>query len=218
MRRALVAALLGSLILMVSPAVASAHADLVSSNPRNGARLKAAPTAIDVTFGELITIDAPAPSIVSSTGVTLASAVQLKGSTITLTPTSRLARGDYAVTWRIISDDGHPVSGAIAFSVGSPGPKGATTTVVTTPRVPTSLNGDRSGPLTVSLARGARSGEVVWTHPGLNGPIVWRVTGGTSKSTAAGVLPISGLWTMSATLEGRDMSVIVIRGTVGIRK
>ena len=38
--------------------------------------------------------------------------------------------------------------GAISFSVGAPGPKGTPTAVTTTPRIATTLDGRRSGPLT----------------------------------------------------------------------
>ena len=218
MRRALVAALLGSLILVVSPAVASAHAELESSTPRNGAQLTKAPSSVEVTFGEPVTLDVPAPGIVSSAGTGVAATAQLSGTTITLRPAARLPRGDYAVTWHVISTDGHPVSRAISFSVGAPGPKGTPTAVTTTPGIATTLDGRRSGPLTATFARGASSGEVVWSHPGLSAPITWRVTGGATRATATGVLPLPGPWTMSATLVGRDMSVIVIRGTVRITR
>jgi copper transport protein len=33
----------------------------------------------------------------------------------------RLARGTYTATWRVVSADGHPVSGAFVFHVGAPG-------------------------------------------------------------------------------------------------
>ena len=33
----------------------------------------------------------------------------------------RLAQGTYTVTWRAVSADGHPVSGAFVFHVGAPG-------------------------------------------------------------------------------------------------
>lgn len=217
MRRALGAALLGSLIIMVNPAVAHAHADVTSSSPRNGAQVASAPKVITVTFGEPVTLDDQKPAIVNNAGAVVPSSATMSGTRLTVTPSRSLARGSYAVTWHVVSDDGHPVSGAISFTVGKPGPRGPRIALSTTPAVPTVLSGSRSGPLTVTFAHPATSGEVEWTNPHLLEPITWHVVGAGRTSSASGVLPVAGTWTMTATLEGKDYSIVVLKGSTVIR-
>ncbi len=217
MRRALGAVLLGSLILLVSPAVAHAHADVTSSIPRNGAVVTTAPATITVTFGEPVTLDTQKPAIVNGAGVSLESTATMSGTRLIITPSRALSQGNYAVTWHVVSDDGHPVAGAISFTVGKPGPRGAKVAITTTPAVGTVLNGRRTGPLTVTFARAATSGEVVWTNPALPEPIIWKVTGSGRTASATGVLPVAGTWTMTADLVGKDYSIVVVKGSVAIR-
>ncbi|MDI1290281.1 MAG: copper resistance protein CopC [bacterium] len=217
MRRALGAALLGSFILMMSPAVAHAHADVTSSIPRNGAQVAITPAAITVTFGEPVTLDTQRPAIINGAGVALASTATMSGTRLSLTPSRGLGRGNYAVTWHVISDDGHAVAGAISFTVGRPGPRGAKVALTTTPAVATVLSGRRAGPLTVTFAHAATSGEVEWTNPALPGTITWKVVGAGRTSSATGVLPIAGTWTMTANLVGKDYSIVVLKGSTSVR-
>ncbi len=210
------AAVLGSLILLVNPTPAFAHADVHASSPRNGAQLVSAPKSIVITFSEDITLGAQAPTILSKTGTVLASTSAVNGPRLTVTPMKPLGRGVTSVTWHVVSDDGHPVAGAIAFTVGSSGPRGQRISLVTMPRVATSLNGNRAGSLTVTMVTKARSGEVEWTSPAIPEPIVWRVSGNGRTATARGVLPLPGVWTMEATLMTQDFSVIVVKGDATI--
>jgi hypothetical protein len=172
---------------------------------------------INVTFGEPVTLDEQEPAIVDKAGIVVPSTATMSGTRLTVTPSRSLARGSYAVTWHVVSDDDHPISGAISFTVGTPGPRGSKVALSTTPAVPTVLSGRRSGPLTVTFAHPATSGEVEWTNPRLLEPITWHVVGAGRTSSASGVLPVAGTWTMTATLEGKDYSIVVIKGSTVIR-
>jgi methionine-rich copper-binding protein CopC len=211
-----VAAVLGSLVLLVNPTPAFAHADVHASSPRNGAQLKVAPKSIVITFSEDVTLGAKAPTILGNTGAAVASTSAINGPRLTVTPLKPLGRGVSTVTWHVVSDDGHPVAGAIAFTVGSSGPRGQRISLVTMPRVPTSLNGNQPGSLTVTMATTARSGEVEWTSPTIPEPIVWRISGNGRTAKASGVLPLPGVWTMVATLMTQNYSVIVVKGDAAL--
>jgi methionine-rich copper-binding protein CopC len=100
---------------------AAAHASLVSSSPPDGAALTTAPTKIELVFSE----DVGEPSIIAVAGpdgvqvvdgptqIRKASAVQpLKAVT---------AAGLYKVAYRVVSADGHPVSGQLTFTFAPPG-------------------------------------------------------------------------------------------------
>ena len=217
MNRVIGAALLGAVMLASTPAIAQAHTELIASSPRNGAQVLVAPGAISLTFGEAVSLDAIKPTIIASAGAVPLSMFALNGATLTLTPARALSPGNYAATWHVVSDDGHPVSGAIAFTVGKSSLRGGSASLATTPHVPATLNSSRAGPLTVTLAKGAQAGTVTWTNAALPEPITWRVIGTSHKATASGVLPLGGVWTMQATLEGAGGSVVVVSGSVALR-
>jgi methionine-rich copper-binding protein CopC len=214
MIKALAALVLGSLLLVASPGPASAHADLASSTPRQGAVLVAAPKAFSMRFSEPVTLSSIPPQLLDRSWSALPMTTDFDGRVLIVTPRQPLAPGIVTTIWHVVSDDGHPVSGAIAVQIGKPGPRGPGVAVATVPAVQTILSGSRPGPLTVTFAKQFSSGEVEWTHPRLGAPITWRIAPGTHA--AAGVLPLSGSWTMRATLEGRNFTVTIVNGKANL--
>ncbi|MFU8876279.1 copper resistance CopC/CopD family protein [Micromonospora sp. SL4-19] len=117
------AALLLTLVaLLLAPATpASAHAVLVSSSPTASAVVSNAPSEVVLTFSEgvrkvpgKIRVIAPDGSRADRGEPTFKDAVV----TIPVDPSG--ARGTYLVSYRVISADSHPVSGAFTYSVGAP--------------------------------------------------------------------------------------------------
>ena len=211
MRKAIMAAVLGSLIMLVSPAPAHAHADLVRSSPSNGSSVATAPSSIRITFNEPVTIDAAA--ILDSSGASIPSGAQVSGATMTLTPASPLRQGITTATFSVTSDDGHHVEGALSFVIGRPPAPGSAQVLTTLPSVRTTLSGSHPSRLTASFGRRAASGEVVWTSPSLEGSLTWPVRPRGKASIATGVLPFAGTWTMRATLAGPSGAIVVTTGT-----
>ena len=211
MRKALVAAVLGSLLLLVSPAPAYAHADLVRSSPASGSVVTKAPSSIRLTFNEAVTIDSA--EILDSAGGTVPSSAAINGAVLTLTPASPLRAGITTAEFSVTSDDGHQIEGAIAFVIGKPGARGAAQSIVTSPTVATRLNGSRPGALTLTFASKSASGEVTWTSPGLQGSLTWPVHARGKASESSGVLPFAGAWTMRATLISAKGPVVITSGT-----
>jgi len=217
MRLALVAAVLGSLALLVNPTPAFAHADVQVSSPRNGAELSVAPRKVVITFTEAVTLDSVAPRLVDGAGRTVPSTTVMAGTVLTITPAKALASGITSATWKVISDDGHPISGALAFTVGKPTPRGQRTSIVTMPRIVTTLSGDRQGRLTLTMASRAKSGEVTWTSEAMPEPIIWTITGNGTTAKASGVLPLAGTWRMSAMLVTSSAEMVMPTGSVVIK-
>jgi copper transport protein len=95
----------------------SAHASLVSAEPADGSVLAVAPQTVQLRFNEPVT---PAViSLIDAAGKTRDDVtVQALDQTITLTLPASLPRGTQVVSYRIISADGHPVAGALVFSIG----------------------------------------------------------------------------------------------------
>jgi copper transport protein len=97
----------------------SAHASLVAAEPGDGIVLAAAPKTIQLRFNESVT---PAViSLIDAEGKTRDDAtVRAIDQTIIITPPSNLPRGTQVVSYRVISQDGHSVSGSLVFSIGTP--------------------------------------------------------------------------------------------------
>jgi copper transport protein len=95
----------------------SAHASLVSAEPADGSVLATAPKTVQLRFNEPVT---PAViSLVDASGKTRSDvAVHAVGQTITMMLPDNLPRGTQVVSYRIVSADGHPVGGALVFSIG----------------------------------------------------------------------------------------------------
>jgi methionine-rich copper-binding protein CopC len=111
---ALVLVLLGLL-----PRIAAAHAHLVQAAPANDSVLTQPPASFLLLFNEAARLtalslqqdDAPARKI---------GGLPLAPSARWLIPAPALAPGHYTLTYRVLSDDGHIMSGSIKFRIREP--------------------------------------------------------------------------------------------------
>ncbi|HEY2354741.1 MAG TPA: copper resistance protein CopC [Gaiellaceae bacterium] len=116
LQRALVAV---ALLALALPAAAAAHANLVRTDPANGAVLAQAPSAVRVVFDDVVRVGPGIEAVRNGGGSVLGGAPTASGDTLTIPLRSHLRDGDYSVRWSIISDDGHLESGVLAFAVGA---------------------------------------------------------------------------------------------------
>lgn len=119
-----IAGLLGLLlgVGVVAAAPADAHAMVVASTPADGARLKQAPAAVSVTFDEPVGIEAVGYlHVVDSRGsrVDQGAVIHPSPRTIRIALAPGLDAGQYVESYRVVSADSHPVTGAITFVVGA---------------------------------------------------------------------------------------------------
>lgn len=121
--RALGAALAGGftalLLTLASPAApAAAHAWLVDSSPAEGSVLELPPTEIRLQFNESVTPVESSFQLISGSEL-----IQLEpkheGNVLSAALPESLPDGSYLAAWRVVSSDGHPVGGAISFTVGT---------------------------------------------------------------------------------------------------
>ena len=116
------AALFATLVLLVTPSPASAHAELLESTPGPAAVVDAAPTEILLRFSEGVDPIDPAIRIVDADGREVARGAgdQSAGNdTIALAiEDATFAEGTYLVAWQAVSADSHNIRGAFTFSVG----------------------------------------------------------------------------------------------------
>jgi copper transport protein len=120
----LLAGLLGLGLSAAGPA--SAHAQLLSTDPAPGARLDHAPQQISLTFGEAVSFVPGGFRLLDRAGSSLTlGEPQHRGDTVIVPLTDTPGDGAYVFSWRVVSADTHPVAGAIPFTVGAAVP-GAT--------------------------------------------------------------------------------------------
>ncbi|WP_199084502.1 copper resistance protein CopC [Bosea sp. ASV33] len=111
--------LLALLACLGMPALALAHAALNSSVPADGSVLAAAPAPIELVFSE--PVSPLALRLIGPNGASRSlDRFELKGSTVVIAVPAGLTTGTYALSWRVVSEDGHPVGGTVVFSIGAP--------------------------------------------------------------------------------------------------
>jgi len=97
---------------------AAAHADLVSSDPADGAVLTSPPPVITLTFSDPLFTDGVQMSLVAADGSVIPSdPPQVSDAAVSLAWPPTAGSGTYEVGYRVVSEDGHPVSGAISFTI-----------------------------------------------------------------------------------------------------
>jgi len=116
------------LVLLAPHRQACAHASLVKAEPADGAVVAQAPPALKLTFNEPV-----APLVMRLIGpggelIALGHAVA-ENTTVTIATLLALRRGTHVLSWRVISADGHPVAGALIFSIGAPSARPASDVV-----------------------------------------------------------------------------------------
>jgi copper transport protein len=112
-----------ALLLAIGPATpAFAHASLSSTNPASGSTLATPPASTTLSFTEAVQIPVGSIQVFNerSEFVPLGGKAVHPGgnSTEVEIPLGTLANGGYVVVWRVISADGHPITGAYTFQVG----------------------------------------------------------------------------------------------------
>lgn len=119
---ALVIAVVVLLVSMAKTEVADAHAMLERTTPAQDAKLAQAPDTVELVFNERLDSAAATLEVLdqasrSVTGNKPERIAQGKGIRLAL---PKLGEGNYTVSYRVISADGHPISGAYVFTVGNP--------------------------------------------------------------------------------------------------
>ena len=112
--------LLALLMFGIVPGGAFAHSALVSAVPAESTDSEV--TEIVLTFNESIDKGSKLTVTNESGDTQSMKEVIIKGKTMTGSLENPLPNGKYAVDWRIISADGHPLKGNYAFEVNMPQP------------------------------------------------------------------------------------------------
>jgi copper resistance protein C len=103
------------LVLPIAPA--SAHATLIRSDPKDGATVRELPSEVSLEFNE--EVGSPAyVEVTASDGTDVAAGEpDILGAVVTLPLGSEGPAGTYTLAYRVVSADGHPISGELTFDV-----------------------------------------------------------------------------------------------------
>ncbi|WP_157693102.1 copper resistance CopC family protein [Pedococcus dokdonensis] len=142
----------GAALLSFTPPVA-AHSELTSSTPGANAVVTSAPSTVRATFSDRIEPKFSKATLAVAGGAPRAVPVTVDGETLRVSvPDGLRLTGAWKFAFRVVSVDGHPISGTIAFTVrpaaastgrsptptptasGSTTPPAAATTTATSPR------------------------------------------------------------------------------------
>jgi copper transport protein len=195
----LIVALTTLLFAVVFATDVSAHASLISVAPADGSVLAQAPKRIELRFNESVT--AGAVSLIDAQGQLRGDAVvTANGDSIVVTTPDGLPAGTSIVSYRAISQDGHPVTGSVTFSVGAP-------TATAMPKA--------AGATIDVLIWLARIGLYIGLFAGVGGVffVAWisRSTAGSSAVLVALVIGLVGA-VVSLGLQGLDVLGLPLSG------
>jgi methionine-rich copper-binding protein CopC len=103
----------------VLAAPASAHDQLLASNPADGAVVAAAPTEVQLDFSDTVLDLGGAVIVADRDGTNWADGgVSISESRVTQKLRPGAPDGAYQIRWRVVSVDGHPISDVVDYSVG----------------------------------------------------------------------------------------------------
>ncbi|MFX4285978.1 copper resistance protein CopC [Janibacter sp. G349] len=158
------AALLATMVGLAAPA--SAHARLEASSPKEGSTLTATPPEIMLRFNEPIQSGLNEVSVRTGSTDATDGNLEVDGGTVYQPLKSSLPAGSYTVSYKVVSADGHPISGSYSFTYAPPG-------------------GD-TGPSGSETTSDGGSGSSSSTTSGSDSPTTSAPTAPTSSSTSAG--------------------------------
>lgn len=111
------ALLLVAALSFLTTSPAAAHSALIGSNPEPDSTIQQMPEDVELEFNESVSDISPAV-VLRRDGETVAELDPvIDGSTVTAASPDDLTAGHYAIVWRVVSGDGHPIDGTIPFTL-----------------------------------------------------------------------------------------------------
>lgn len=179
--RAAALSVLCGLVLLLGAGPASAHTRLQSSDPADGTSVPTAPARVSLTFNEDMQVGFSTVTLIGPDGAAYQTGdVAADGGTVSTALLPLGPAGRYEIGYRVVSEDGHPVTGSVAFTLTAPGPAAAVA-------VPTTAAAPSSGPAT-SSADPAPAAASAPAAPEGGGAPVWPWIVGAVVLVAVGVV------------------------------
>lgn len=111
-------ALLALTAVGLGAAPVSAHTELVSSSPEGGANVNTLPVSVELIFSEPVGSRGVFVVVTDPVGARVeVGEPEVTDDTVRQATKGRGPAGDYTLVYRVVSSDGHPVSGELSFTV-----------------------------------------------------------------------------------------------------
>jgi methionine-rich copper-binding protein CopC len=110
--------LLSSLALVALAVTADAHAHLQKSSPADNSVITTSPSNLVLNFSEAARLTALSIQKDSEPAQSLKPLPTAAAQQISV-PLPQLTPGTYSVSWRVLSDDGHVMAGALHFTLAA---------------------------------------------------------------------------------------------------
>jgi methionine-rich copper-binding protein CopC len=110
-----------ALFIVLGGAPAAAHTDLQSSAPADGEALTTAPDTVTLTFATAVASQFAQVTVTGPDGRSVTTGETTVEGAVVRQPVSPNGDGAYVVAYRVVSDDGHPVSGELGFTLTGSG-------------------------------------------------------------------------------------------------
>lgn len=160
---------LGAVATLGLAAPAQAHDVLEGSEPAAGSTVATAPDEMVLTYSDTIQQVGGKVSVTGPDGAVVAEGEPtVAGTVASLDLPDDLAPGQYTATWRVVSSDGHPISGTTAFTLagdqspaasGTASSESATSSPAESPATSDESSGSTSGEATPSAESSPAASE-----------------------------------------------------------
>ena len=98
---------------------AGAHDSLTVTTPQDGSVIETGPDRFSLSFSEPVSLLALRLIQPDGTAIPL-DKFALRDATLDIQAPPDLAQGTHILSWRVVSEDGHPMGGSVIFSIGAP--------------------------------------------------------------------------------------------------
>lgn len=169
--RVVAVTVLCGLALLVGAAPAFAHTRLQGSDPADGTSLATPPERVSLTFNETMQSGFATLTVIGPDGASYQTGDDTAdGGTVRIAVAPLGPAGRYEIGYRVVSEDGHPVSGSVAFTLTAPGPAAAAPPASAAPATAGSITAPPPAPGIAPAGADADGGELVW--PWIVGAVV----------------------------------------------
>ncbi|MBX6358415.1 MAG: copper resistance protein CopC, partial [Micromonosporaceae bacterium] len=120
LRRAVVASVAAGVAMLGAPAPAAAHTVLLGTTPAEGSVVTTVTTEVTLTFSEPVRAQFTTVAVTGPGGRAYGNGDLSVRDNVVHQPVHPMGSGAYEVAWRVVSLDGHPVSGTFSFTVQLP--------------------------------------------------------------------------------------------------
>lgn len=160
----LAAAGIAAAAVLLTAAPAAAHDQLIESDPAASSTVDAVPEQIVLTFSADVLTDegATVVEVTDATGTRVDEGdAVVAGPTVTQALTVPAEpNGDFEVVWKVVSSDGHPISGEYTFTVAGATPTPTPTPTETATTAPTTEPSPTATAVAPPADEGSASGAV----------------------------------------------------------